>query len=138
MTPQDESTNSTASEPPQTSKTPPPKRRPKPLLLDGTFYEVISDKAGNIEARCTECQEIKKGSVFSTGNFLGHYRIKHVSLVEKMIRYINKKSDRSTDSNLVQQTMAVVAPAVPKVEVKDVLLKYFFFRSHHCFLHSLV
>lgn len=48
-----------------------------PRVLDGKFYEVLSENGNKIEAKCMQCFEIKKGYITSTGNFITHYKNKH-------------------------------------------------------------
>lgn len=60
----------------------PPRKKSKPnvpRILNGTFYSLEGEipDDGKIEARCTECQQIRKGNVRTTGNFISHYRTTH-------------------------------------------------------------
>lgn len=66
-----------------------------PRILDGKYFQLLSRSGENISVRCTECNEIKKGSIKSTGNFKTHYRIKHIGLFESLNIYLKQKSDKS-------------------------------------------
>lgn len=69
-----------------------------PRILDGKFFSVDSHVEGKIEARCTECNEVKKGQITSTGNFKNHYRIKHSSTMSALEAYLKGKSDEAVQS----------------------------------------
>lgn len=55
--------------------------------MDGTFFSLENEQNENVSAKCTECGEIKKGSLRSTGNFLSHYRKKHLARVTEIEEY---------------------------------------------------
>lgn len=55
----------------------PRKEKEPPKILKGRFYQITCQKEGKVWAKCTECDEIKKGDENSTGNFIAHYRSKH-------------------------------------------------------------
>lgn len=72
-----------------------------PRILDGTFFSIVSNNEGKIEAECTQCKEIRKGILSTTGNFKSHYRNKHSSMVSALESYLNgqtidQKSGRQT------------------------------------------
>lgn len=69
-----------------------------PRILDGKFFSVDLHIEGKIEARCTECNEVKKGHITSTGNFKNHYRIKHTSHMSSLETYLKGKSDEAVDT----------------------------------------
>lgn len=63
-----------------------------PRILDNTFFNIVEIKEKGIIVRCTECKELKKGELSSTGNFKTHYRIKHPALLTKLEEHLKKKS----------------------------------------------
>lgn len=73
-----------------------------PRILDGKYFSIISNINGNIVARCTECNEQKKGSVTSTGNFKSHFRIKHSEILPTVEAYLKSKGVETT---VAQPTM---------------------------------
>lgn len=63
-----------------------------PRVLDGTFYEIINECDGKVEAKCKECSKIKKGCIRSTGNFLNHYKIRHAQEYTNLEKYAKNGS----------------------------------------------
>lgn len=59
-------------------------------------------------ARCGECGEVKKGNIFSTGNFINHYKSKHSSRVKALEDYLKKTGPE----NAVENSNTVRQPAI--------------------------
>lgn len=73
------------------------KRQRKPSkILDGTFFTIIKTTGDAIEASCCECNELKKGNLYSTGNFISHYKSKHAARLDELKNY-SKKTDKSDE-----------------------------------------
>lgn len=71
------------------TKNPDPKRKKiVPRALDGTFFEIVKECGEKIEAKCKQCDEIKKGSIKSTGNFLNHYKARHPKEFENLEKHV--------------------------------------------------
>lgn len=86
-------------------------KKPKkelPKIFDGKYFvvEATNDNTGNIEARCTMCNEAKKGNISSTGNFLSHYKKKHEHELKDVQQYLK-------DGKLHSQTSK--QPAITEV-----------------------
>lgn len=92
-----------------------------PRIFDGKFFiiEAQDDKTGNVEAKCTACNESKKGNVASTGNFLSHYKKKHSSQLEELKQYI--KSGKLPATPLRQPILEEVLQSITDVNVCTVL-----------------
>lgn len=86
--------------------------------MDGNFYEVTLEEGEKIEAKCLECQRVIKGNNRSTGNFLSHYRTQHEAMMGKLQAHLDKKNDQESEGSVTQRTVAVVGPAISKVQVK--------------------
>lgn len=71
-----------------------------PKIFDGKFYELLNsiDASGNINAKCTACDEIRKGNVSSTGNFMKHYQLKHPLKLNEL-KLHNKVKENSKQPN---------------------------------------
>lgn len=63
-----------------------------PKILDGQFFDIISNENGKVVAKCKECGESKKGHLSTTGNFKSHYRMKHPVSLSKLTDYLSSKS----------------------------------------------
>lgn len=65
-------------------------------VLDGTFFTIKTRDGDSIEAMCSHCNEIKKGNMYSTGNFITHYKSKHADRLDELKNYLKKSntSDR--------------------------------------------
>lgn len=72
-----------------------------PRILDGKYFSIVSNINGNITARCTVCNEEKKGSLTSTGNFKSHFRIKHMAILAKVETYL-KANGGETSASMAQ------------------------------------
>lgn len=96
---------------PSTSK----KKRTIPKILDGTYYEIVKEDEDNVDVKCCECGEIKKGNIKTTGNFLTHYQKKHPASVGNLREHLEKKS--SDSKKFVQRP--IVGPALPKEQVRQ-------------------
>lgn len=94
------------------------KARTIPRILDGTFYEIIKIENDQVEAQCQKCDVIRKGSIKSTGNFLSHFRAKHLHLMESLKTHIERKESINT-TNGVKSTTTIVGPAISKKEVSN-------------------
>lgn len=67
-----------------------PKKFPK--ILDGLFYEFVSRGVGDaIDVKCTECGEIRKGVISSTGNYKSHYALKHPIRFKELENYLSSR-----------------------------------------------
>lgn len=78
---------------------PPTKKVKKvPKIFDGTYFTITSQSDEQIDARCSVCEEVKKGKTTSTGNFLTHYKLKHPNQFEKLKEYL-KKSHNGAEMN---------------------------------------
>lgn len=116
-----EGTLPTTSETSNQNIQPAKKQRSVPRLLDGRYYVLEADNDGKIEARCTNCGELRKGHINSTGNFLNHYRTKHASMMTDVEQYINRTNEVG-DVKIVQSTIAIVGPAISKDEVRHIII----------------
>lgn len=88
------------------------KPRKIPKIFDGKFFEIEKniDTDGNVQAKCTSCNETKKGNISSTGNYLKHYEKKHplkLNELKSHLKGITNENKRSQQPKLddVQQTM---------------------------------
>lgn len=61
--------------------------------MDGTYFTILTNLEGKIEAKCNNCKEIKKGVMSSTGNYLAHYKAKHKDKYPAVEEYLKKKSE---------------------------------------------
>lgn len=90
-----------------------PKKKPK--ILDGTFYEILAENEdGGIKAKCTECDEVKKGRCTSTGNFKSHYKLKHEARVKDLEKYL-RESDASKPTLRQKDIPESISITSPKV-----------------------
>lgn len=76
-----------------------------PLILDGRFFEIVSNDDGKIRAKCTECSEMKKGHMSSSANFKSHYRLVHPNTFPKSNDYLEKKTNEHKATEKLQQTL---------------------------------
>lgn len=113
-----------------------------PRILQGKYYEVLKDDNGKVEARCTNCSEIKKGHVTSTGNFLSHYRTVHATLLKELDEY--RKGDSNPESKRLSLNQTKMTKFNGMVSKKKVNINYGFSAMHFinlrlCFIsvHSL-
>lgn len=86
----------------ENTEPPAKKRKTLPKILDGKYFAVDSNNDGKLLAKCTECNEMKKGYISSTGNFINHYKSKHPSQVKSLEEYlkkinVDKTNDRTTN-----------------------------------------
>lgn len=79
-----------------------------PKILDGTFYTIEQIDNGKIVARCAECGEQKKGNIFSTGNFINHYKSKHEPRVKELEDFLKN----TQPENEKEKTTTVRQPAI--------------------------
>lgn len=88
-------------------------------MFDGKYFIVESqdNNTGSIEARCTACNETKKGNISSTGNFLSHYQKKHPSEISELKQYL--KNRKLLTNNLKQPILQEVLQSVTDVKVCD-------------------
>lgn len=54
-----------------------------PAILDGTYFRIISEKNGDIKAKCMMCSKTYNGTLRATSNFLKHLKQQHPTLVAK-------------------------------------------------------
>lgn len=91
---------------------PPPKKIRKncPKILDGKFYEVEKPDEisidGKVSARCTVCNQIRKGNVRSTGNFINHYRSSHLTIFNELEEYLQKPERSDTPVQSVRHELS--------------------------------
>lgn len=71
--------------------------------MDGTFFSIEQNNNGKIVAKCTECGQNKKGNIFSTGNFINHYKSTHENRVQAMEEYLKKTQPQNEVSKTVRQ-----------------------------------
>lgn len=78
------------------------KTRKTPKILNGTYFEIESSVGvdGNLLAKCTICNEVKKGNISSTGNFLKHFQTKHPLRLAELKLYL--KTDEITKKRPLQ------------------------------------
>lgn len=69
-----------------------------PTILDWTFFYIESEEDSKIEAVCNECDEKKKGSTSSTGNFLAHYKKKHPTKLAELKEYLKSGNVKANNS----------------------------------------
>lgn len=74
-------------------------------IFDGEYYKVQREAGGNIEAECTQCLEIKRGNISSTGNFISHYKMKHKSILDDLKKYTKSESGKNSQQS-TQPTLA--------------------------------
>lgn len=74
-----------------------------PRILDNKYFVIVKREGENVVVRCTECNELKKGSITSTGNFLKHYRTRHGAMMPKVEEHL--KSKRPTNSKPYKNTL---------------------------------
>lgn len=86
-----------------------------PRILDGQFFKVISNEEGKIQAKCNECNQIKKGNIQSTGNFISHYRSKHSASVRQLESYLAEKVVQT--KNVEQPEISSMVKPVTQDEV---------------------
>lgn len=96
------------------------KQKKYPKILDGKYYKVQNDTDGNIEAICTICEEMRKGSIYSTGNFLSHYRNRHQSMIQDLKEHTKPDTVKKKPS-LNQPTLAEVMAATPDKVASKIL-----------------
>lgn len=82
--------------------------QPRPKIFDGSFFTILKEENGKIEAKCTECNEVKKGSSSSTGNFYRHYKSKHATRV-KALEDHSKQKNNFADPPKVQKSLRQAA-----------------------------
>lgn len=46
-----------------------------PLILDGTFFQIVRQKENNVEAICLTCKLHYKGFLNATSNFSKHLKV---------------------------------------------------------------
>lgn len=82
-----------------------------PRILQGTFFEIVNNCDGRIDAKCTNCSQNSRGLLTSTGNFKSHYKLKHPALLSSLEKYLIGKPDETVklqQSNLKN----FISPAV--------------------------
>lgn len=80
--------------------------------MDGTFFTIQENDDGKITARCTECDELKKGNIFSTGNYINHYKTKHSARVKSMEEYLKAAKQPKGAANTTTNTNTVRQPSI--------------------------
>lgn len=87
----------------------PKKAKKIPKMLDGTFYELFGDvdANGNLNGKCTICNDIRKGNISSTGNFIKHYELKHpLRLNDLKLHSKMKKDTKQLDQPTINKAIA--------------------------------
>lgn len=106
----------THSSPPPDSEQPPAKKTKKyPKFFDGKYFSIQSDINGNVEAICSECQEIKRGNFLSTGNFFSHYKLKHNSKLQELKEYTKEGKKTPTQPTLNDMVSALTPDNVCEI-----------------------
>lgn len=98
-----------------------------PLILDGKYFSIESNIDGNIIARCTECNEQKKGSLTSTGNFKSHFRMKHLEILPTVEAYLKSKG-AETSIGVAQPTLERFVFKPEKVNETRIFCSFDYFR----------
>lgn len=95
---------------------PPVKKAKKtPRILDGTFYSIVSNNDGKIEATCCECGDIRKGDISSTGNFKTHYKLTHPSKMKQLEDYLKKVELVQTEGGTKQLKQLEICNVQPPI-----------------------
>lgn len=101
------------------TKVPEPKRKKVvPRALDGIFFEIVKECGEKIEAKCKQCEEIKKGNIKSTGNFLNHYKTKHPKEFEHLEKHV-KFAKLGCEIKPQQPQISEHFPALTQIEVRS-------------------
>lgn len=80
------------------------KRLKKPSkILDGTFFTIKKRDGDSIEALCCHCNELKKGNINSTGNFISHFKTKHADRLDELNKYLKKSSEQQFKAKIDRQ-----------------------------------
>lgn len=122
---------------------------PTARIFDGTFFSVVTNVAGKIEARCTECRTIIRGFSSSTGNFKKHYTNRHNAMMTKLNAYLDNDSEglATTKTQPTLQKFIVGPEKVFSFKKKDltyfgeviaILKAYVFFLLHSKLADDLV
>lgn len=102
------------------SEPPPKKKKNNPKILDGTFYSIVSNKDDKVEAKCSDCSKIVKGSVTSTGNFKSHYKM-HPDSLKRLEQHLQNNDSALTNGNLAktlkQPAIQTLLPSVSEEQV---------------------
>lgn len=105
------------------TKGPEPKRKKTiPRVLDGIFYEIVSQSGTKIEAKCMQCSEIRKGNENSTGNFIIHYKNKHPIEYTKLDQHIKLRNQ----SVIVQVKQPNIIDHLLPLSMKEVFVFLYF------------
>lgn len=91
-----------------------------PRILDGLFYSILVQKGDNVEARCNDCNEVKKGNINSTGNFLSHFKKKHAERLDKLNEHLHGGRDISSEASNRQPSVLEIFQS--KNNSQDVIL----------------
>lgn len=84
-------------------------------FFDGTYYIIKSDENGGIVAECTQCHEIKRGHITSTGNFITHYKLKHCLMMDELRKYVkpdNGKRQLQSNQPTLTEIFQSTAPDI--------------------------
>lgn len=96
----------------------PKKKKVVPRALDGIFFEIVNECGEKIEAKCKQCEEIKKGNIKSTGNFLNHYKTRHTKEFEHLEKHV-KFANPGCEVNKLQKPQ--ISELFPLLTQKEVL-----------------
>lgn len=101
-------------------------RKTVPRILDGKYFEILKTEGDKIEAKCTECLQVRKGTLKSTGNFMEHYRSKHGNLVNDIENY--RKKNETINKSLKQTTLQPMSPII-SLKVVSFKRRFLFFKQ---------
>lgn len=94
-----------------------------PRILDGKFYSVVGEVGAPnekgqilIDVLCHACNETRRGSTTSTGNFKTHYKLKHPDKFKDLEKYLNTGL-MGNSSNLRQPPLEEVIQTHPSNDV---------------------
>lgn len=85
------------------------KIRKFPKILDGTYFIVIKNDEGKIHAKCTNCDEVKKGNIESTGNYKTHYKLMHDNLINEVEAYLKRPVTESNPKKAEKQPAIITS-----------------------------
>lgn len=100
-----------------------------PKLLDGRYFTIVKSDGDKIEAVCSICKKIRKGSIKSTGNFMDHITNEHKEISNEVNLY--KKSSAVIKKNAQRTMPEMVKKAFNLENVRSHNFTHFFriFRS---------
>lgn len=103
-----------------------------PKVLDGTFFTVTKRENDEIWAMCSECNQVKKGNVRTTGNFRGHYRLMHAGRLKDLDEYCSKSNSSKRPMTEKQPSITESFQNTSGDTVRNILNECL----HYCFEHQ--